>query len=490
MSDPIVSFVIPVYKKPAEIFERCIASLKDMSLKDIEIIAVFDGADEELESVVRRFPGVVSVVIEHGGAPKARNAGLDIAKGKYVSFWDSDCFAAPEMAARWIQEFDATGADFVYSGYRFEDEAGGYPSEPFDSYSLQCGNFIASMFPILRSKAPRWDESLLAAQDWDFWLTATENGCKGAYIQGFGFSTPLPDKDSISGRGWGLEKRKETIARIKEKHGIPQRKIAVASFKYYLKGLHIAKLIGADMLKQQGMDISDYDMVFNLSYGPYVRFHGAKDGCTKVQFWMPYDIDCLYEIAFKTARETIKLANTEITKNFCNDIFSRKRLKDLGIEAEVLPLPTEIDDLEQSLPEDFRALIDCDEAHKPILKDLPKAVPHIKVDFLESVADIKQYSLLLSFYEHPTVDEGIRRFLLNGRHVISNVEAPYCGNIDLKVSHQNFKNEIINQIMDARVKPFNKKAQDYYSTLVDPERFKKALSDLQPKPELVLEVAS
>lgn len=479
MRSPTLSFVIPVYRKPVAIFEKCLDSLFDSSLKDIEVICVFDGSDPVLEDVAKKYKKVKSLVIEHGGAPKARNAGAELATGKYISFWDADCFAAPDMASRWIEEFDTTDADFVYSGYAFDDEQGGYASEPFDAYSLQCGNFIASMFPIKREKAPKWDESLKAGQDWDFWLTAVDNGCKGSFIQGYGFKTPLPNKGDISYDGWSSENRENTIKTIKDKHGIEKRDLAVVSERHFLKALHIAKLLKADIIKSTSSDLSNYRMVLNLGYGPYIRFPGAKEDTVKINYWMPWDIDCLFEIAYRTAKTTIDLAKKEVTHHLVPDFLCQKRLKELGIEAEILALPTDIDELETTLPEDFKVLIDADDAHLPILKDIPEALPHIKIDALDRSADIKQYSMLLSFYKHPTVDEGIKRFLLNGRHVASNVQAEYCGYVDMDAQHKDFKNELINRILDARTKPFNKVAQEYYSKVVDPDRFTKKIESFR-----------
>ncbi len=486
--EPLFSFVIPVYKKSPEIFDQCLACLFDQSLKDIEVLCIFDGEDKELEEVARRYKKVLCFTIEHGGAPKARNYGMDLAKGKYVVCWDCDTLAKPEMAARWLQEFEAIPqADFIYSGYEFSQERGGYPSEQFDPYSLQCGNFISSNFPIKREKAPRWDESLQAGQDWDFWLTAVEAGCQGVWIEGSGWITEPSVAGSISFAGWSPEKRKETIRIIKEKHGIADRKVAISSFKYFLKALHIAKMTQGDILKDLGADLSSYDLIFNLGVSDYIRFRGARPECVKIQYWMPWDIDCLYAIAFRTARETIRNANKEVTFHFCNEITSKKRLADLGIEAEIFPLPTEIDDLEVALPENFRVLVDADKAYLPLLTDLPLALPHIPIDFVDkmgNVASIPNYTLLLSFYENPGVDEAIRRFLLHGRHVISNVQAPFCGYIDMGLTHNNFKNEIINRILDARTFQFNQKAKDYYRGLVDPKKFIEKLTGYLPKPAL------
>jgi glycosyltransferase involved in cell wall biosynthesis len=485
---PTLSFVIPVYKKDPGTFEKCLVSLFDQSFKDIEVICVFDGPDPVLEEVAKRFK-VQSLVIEHGGAPKARNAGFMASGGKFISFWDADCFAKPEMAQMWMNTFERNpDAAFVYSGYEFENEEGGYDSEQFDAYSLQCGNFIASMFPVKREFFPGWDESLKAAQDWDFWLSVVEKGGKGVFLQGYGFVTELPKKGSISHEGWSTENREATIRAVRNKHGIPDRDIAVYGMVHHIKALHLAKLLGGDQLKGSSLPIKTYKMVLNLGYSQMIRFEGVDKDAVKVHYWLPWDIDCLYEIAHRVARETIRLANAEITHQFCNDIISQKRLKDLGIDAEILPLPTEIDDLETALPDEFRVLIDADEAHKPIVANIFKDIPYIPIDNLEVAADIKKYSLLVSFHENPYADEGIKRFLLNGRNIISNVQAPFCGYFDLEVNHTEFRRELITRIRLAREYPFNKEAQDYYRTIVDPSKFKERILGLLPKP--VLEVVA
>jgi glycosyltransferase involved in cell wall biosynthesis len=481
---PLLSFVVPIYKKHPDVLRRCLKSLFDMSYKQIEVVCVFDGADAELQRVASDFR-TKEVVIEHGGAPKARNAGFKHTTGDYVSFWDADCYAKPEMARMWMDAFKSDAAiDFVYSGYEFVDQQGGITGEPFDAYLLTCGNYIATMFPMKRSVFPGFDESLKAGQDWDLWLTVVEKGGKGLWLEGYGFITELPDKDSISGKGWSEAQYAETVRIIKEKHGIPKRDIVVGSAMHKIKGLHVAKLLDADFVQFPSWRPHQYKLVLNLGFGEDIRFRNAPAECVKLQYWMPWDIDGLEGIPYKSAIRTIRNAIKEVDAHLCNEIVSQKRLKNLGIEegkgipARILPLPTEIDDLEVALPKEFRVLLDIHDQYRPVFRSIKQDLPYIPMDELDSAADVRKYSLLLSFYPHPTVDEAIRRCLLNGRQVISNVQAPYCGFVDLEVGFGHFKDSIINGIREARFKAFNAEAQAHYKKTVDPARFKNTIMEL------------
>lgn len=498
MKPGLISFIVPVYKKPPHILEKCLKSLFDMSYKAIEVICVFDGPDAELQKVASKFK-TQELVIEHGGAPKARNAGFPVSTGEFVSFWDADCYAKPEMARLWIDAFkEHPEVDFVYSGYEFVSNQGGVTGETFDPYLLQCGNYIATMFPMHRDVFPGFDETLKAGQDWDLWLTVVEKGSKGHWIEGYGFQTESPDATSISGKGWSDENFAETMRTIKEKHGIPKRDIVVGSAMHKVKGLHIAKLLDADFVQFPSWRPHSYKCVLNLGFGEDIRFRNAAPDCVKLQYWMPWDIDGLEGIPYKSAIRTIRNALKEVDSHLCNEIVSQKRLRALGIEenkgipAQILPLPTEVDDLESAMPKDFRVLLDIHDAYKPVFKDIKESLPYIQMDELDFAADVRAYALLLSFYPHPTVDEAIRRCLLNGRRVISNVRAPYCGYIDLEVGYGAFKDTLIHAIRDARYLKFNKEAQDHYRKLVDPNKFKEGILALidQKAPKPAMEVVA
>jgi len=490
--DPLLSFIIPIYKTPPEVLELCLKSIRDMSYKRIEIIAVFDGPPSlELPEIVRKYTTPERMLeIEHGGAPKARNAGAKLAQGQYFVFWDSDCYPKPEMAKRWMEEFETTGADFVYSGYEFKDHSNGIAGVPFDPYLLTCNNYIATNFPMKREIFPGFDETLVGAQDWDMWLTIVERGGKGSFIEGYGYITEPPNPESITGKAWNPENFRKTHWTVREKHGIPHREIVIGSAMERMKGLHIAKMLNADFSQFLDFRVDDYKLAFNLGFGENIWFNGANKGCVRVQYWMPWDITGLENYGLLKSINMLEKLKDHVDHHFVNEMVSQKRLARLfefvGLKApEIVPLPSEVEDPETRLPDIYRVLLDIDETYMPVFKTIKQDLPYIPIDDLNfktnPTADISKYSLLVSFQNHPTVNEGIRRFLINGRNIISNVQAPYCGNFDMDISMKEFKQAMIRAIRDGRYLKFNAAGQSYYRDQVDPKAFEAKLKSLMPQ---------
>lgn len=482
---PTISFVIPVYKKPEDIFRRCLESLEKQSLKDIEVICVFDGSDEKLEKAVSDFKSIKSIVVEHGGAPKARNVGLKEATGKYVWFWDADCIIKPDHAKRMVEEFEAVpDADFVYSGYELGEGLGTFDSESFDAYSLQCGNFISSMAPIKREKAFEWDETLEAAQDWDYWLTATEKGLKGVFVEGHGFVAET-SQSGLSSDKWSFANREETIRIVRHKHGIPDRDIGVFSAGYYSRAIHLAKILNADLIKPTGYTPTRYKMIINIGYNMMSRFEGIPSDTVKIQYWVPGEIAGLADAKYSTVMETIRVAKGVI--NLCGTDYEKNKLSELGITAEVAPLPVSEEDLlkiSHELPKDFSILVVTDEAYAKLLKEMSLDLPHVK--FIYNAAKVSDFSCFMSFYQFATVDNAMLVAHLNGRNVISNVQAPYCGFIDPDQSWENFKRDLYEKIREVMSKPINTEAQEYYRDIASPQKFReKVNSYLKPVLEVV-----
>lgn len=88
-----VSVIVPVYNV-REYLERCVDSIINQSVKEIEIILVDDGSTDGsgdlCETLAKKDHRIKVIHQENQGLGPARNSGLDVAKGQYVSFIDSD----------------------------------------------------------------------------------------------------------------------------------------------------------------------------------------------------------------------------------------------------------------------------------------------------------------------------------------------------------------------------------------------------------------
>ncbi|MBQ7604776.1 MAG: glycosyltransferase family 2 protein [Clostridia bacterium] len=127
-----LSVIMPVYNA-APFIGTTIGDLLSQTLKDLEIIAVDDGSTDgtgELLDGLARKDGRIRVIHrQNGGAPSARNAGLDHAEGRYVGFTDSDDRVDPEMYERMVAAAEKTGADVVSCGFvqEYSDKIGIVP---------------------------------------------------------------------------------------------------------------------------------------------------------------------------------------------------------------------------------------------------------------------------------------------------------------------------------------------------------------------------
>lgn len=116
MNDIKVSVIIPVYNVE-KYLEQCLQSVADQTLEDIEVICVDDGSTDHSFEIVKKFAETdrrfIAVQQANGGAGAARNNGLRRARGKYLSFLDSDDFFDEKMLEEAYNCAEKHSADFV-----------------------------------------------------------------------------------------------------------------------------------------------------------------------------------------------------------------------------------------------------------------------------------------------------------------------------------------------------------------------------------------
>lgn len=122
-----ISIIVPVYNVEKYI-ERCLESILNQTLKDIEIILVDDGSPDRCPKICDQKAMVDSrIKVIHKvneGLGYARNSGLDIAEGEYIAFVDSDDYIEHDMLEKLYNEAENKKADIVYGGifYDFGNE--------------------------------------------------------------------------------------------------------------------------------------------------------------------------------------------------------------------------------------------------------------------------------------------------------------------------------------------------------------------------------
>lgn len=119
MSQPKVSIIVPVYNAE-KYLERCVRSLTEQTLADIEIILIDDSATDSSPQMCDHFakgdPRIKVIHKENEGAGLARNAGLSIATGEYIGFVDSDDFVDRNMFKTLCEKADQYHSDLILSG--------------------------------------------------------------------------------------------------------------------------------------------------------------------------------------------------------------------------------------------------------------------------------------------------------------------------------------------------------------------------------------
>lgn len=121
MQSPIISIIIPIYKVEPYL-RRCLDSIVNQTYTNLEIILVDDGSPDNCPQICDEYAAkdnrIVVIHKENGGLSDARNAGLDICKGKYISFMDSDDWVSLEYINELYSSIKETHADIAIVNHK------------------------------------------------------------------------------------------------------------------------------------------------------------------------------------------------------------------------------------------------------------------------------------------------------------------------------------------------------------------------------------
>lgn len=125
MTTPIISIIIPIFNS-AKYLDKCLTSIINQAIKNIEIICVDDGSTDNsiniLENFKKQYEHIYIIRQKNLGPGCARNNGLKVAKGKYLVFIDSDDFIEPNLLEETISELEINNADIVIFRYKEYDD--------------------------------------------------------------------------------------------------------------------------------------------------------------------------------------------------------------------------------------------------------------------------------------------------------------------------------------------------------------------------------
>ena len=122
----LISVIVPIYKVQ-DYLKECIESIINQTYSDIEVILVDDGSPDRCPQMcdewAKRDSRIRVVHKKNGGLSSARNAGLDVAKGEYISFVDSDDFICKDALENLYNRIKDDKSIGITSGliYRYQD---------------------------------------------------------------------------------------------------------------------------------------------------------------------------------------------------------------------------------------------------------------------------------------------------------------------------------------------------------------------------------
>ena len=183
----LVSVVTPAFNAAASI-ERVVRSVAAQSVPVLEHIVVDDGSSDgtmgELGRLKHQFPHLQVISLPRRGAARARNAGIEMAQGRYIAFLDADDEWLPDKLERQIGFMEETGTVFSYGDYwrcRGADEARrkrvrGPATLTYSDLLRGCPIGCLTVAYNQETMGKMYMPDVPRGHDWGLWLKLTRDG--------------------------------------------------------------------------------------------------------------------------------------------------------------------------------------------------------------------------------------------------------------------------------------------------------------------------
>lgn len=211
--DALVTIVIPFYRDEATIDEAVDSALAQ-SHPHVEVLIVDDGspltrAREILARQLNKAPRVQVLRKDNGGLSSARNHAIERAKGEFLLFLDADNRLHADYASAGVEalrrcpeaQFATPNARFFYDGSG--RELGVYNAMPFSRPLSLLSNRFADAGAFFRTRLfletdLRFDEVLIAYEDWALWIDLAERGIAGVCLPRTLYDYRIREKSMVS----------------------------------------------------------------------------------------------------------------------------------------------------------------------------------------------------------------------------------------------------------------------------------------------------
>ena len=242
---PLFSIVIPIFNR-AHLIGTAIQSVLSQTCQSFEILIVDDGSKDDVAAAMAPYtdPRISIVRQPNRGASAARNQGIDLARGRFVAFLDSDDVFLPHHLATTAEALEGRDDTVAYSPVRAM-RGGGYivkppravaPGEAMATYLMCARGFVQTsglVVPIDGVKRVRYRQDVSFGDDTDFAVRLELAGYRFVMMEAPGvewFDGPDPGRLSNS------ELRPDQLIWLEDlRPNIPAR-----AYRGY-RGWHVAK---------------------------------------------------------------------------------------------------------------------------------------------------------------------------------------------------------------------------------------------------------
>ena len=151
MPTPLVSIIVPIYKVESYL-RRCLDSVVSQTYTNLEIILVDDGSPDGCPQICDEYASKDSRIIvihkENGGLSDARNVGLDICKGEYISFVDSDDWINNHYIEKLLSAAETVKADIAVASCKYISDNPLYSERtfPMDPGEINYDDILREIF--------------------------------------------------------------------------------------------------------------------------------------------------------------------------------------------------------------------------------------------------------------------------------------------------------------------------------------------------------